>query len=106
MGQLSLLLAGSGLSRLSRLGLYHALLEFIHASSGIDKLLRASVKRVANIANAQNGRWLGGTGRNYVAAGATNFGRQIFRMNINFHKSRAKQHTSIGRDDKHEIRSI
>jgi hypothetical protein len=40
---------------------------------------------VAHVANADSDGLLGGTGLDHVAAGATDFGVHIFRMNVRFH---------------------
>src|SRR6267378_3597662 len=64
----------------------HALLEFVHASGGIDELLRASVKGMARIADTDNNYRLGGAGLNHVATGATDFRVHIFGMYGFFHK--------------------
>src|SRR5215467_959127 len=45
-----LFLAGSG-GGLGRLGFGHALLEFVHATGGINEFLLAGVKRVTGVAN-------------------------------------------------------
>ena len=78
---------GGGLSS-SCLG--HALLEFIHAASGIDKFLGACVKRVAGVANPDDHSRFDRAGLDHVAAGAANFGLQIFRMSISFHNKEAR----------------
>jgi hypothetical protein len=43
---------------------------------------------MAEVANAQHHVGLGGAGFDDVAAGATNFGFHVFRMNFRSHKSR------------------
>src|SRR5688572_9752992 len=86
-GLLALLLRGhvGCLRRLSRLGLGHALLEFIDASSRIYKLLRASIERVAGIADTDNNYRLGRTCLDHVSASTANFSILVSRMNISFH---------------------
>jgi hypothetical protein len=64
-----------------------ALLEFIHATGGIHKLLLARVKRMADVANANDDRGLGGTRLDYVATGATNLRVHIFWMYVRLHKN-------------------
>ena len=87
---------GSG--GLGGLRLGQTLLEFIDAPGGIDELLRARVKGVADVANAQNGGGLGGTGFNHVATSAANFGINIFWMDISFHKNQSvKTYQRFGR---------
>jgi hypothetical protein len=90
---LPFLLAG-GSGGLGRLRLDHALLELIDAPSGIDEFLRAGVKRVTNVANANENGLLGGAGFDNVAAGATNLSLHVFGMYADFHKSKAAQLTS------------
>ena len=67
-----------------------ALLEFVHAAGGVHKLLLARVERVAHVADADDDGVLGGTGLDHVAAGATDLGVHIFRMNVRFHKKGGK----------------
>jgi len=74
-------------------GLGGALLEFVHAAGGIHKLLLAGVKRMAGVANTDDDGRLGGTRLDDVAAGATDLGVHIFRMNVRLHK--------IGRSNYH-----
>jgi hypothetical protein len=74
---------GGGLGGL-RLG--HALLELIDAAGGIDELLLAGIKGMAGVANTHDNYGFRGAGRDDVAAGATNLGFHIFRMNVCFHK--------------------
>jgi hypothetical protein len=74
---------GGGLLRGGRLG--EALLVLVNAASGIDKLLRARVERVANVANADQQRWLDGLRLDHIAACATDLGVLILRMNICSH---------------------
>ena len=71
-----------------RLG--HALLEFVHAPGGVHELLLAGVKRMADVADADDDRRLGGAGFDHVAARATDFRVHVFRMNISSHKRRVK----------------
>src|SRR5712691_8610836 len=80
--RLLLFLFGTGRGGLGGLGLQHALLEFIDAPRGIDEFLRASVKGMADVANAQQDNGPGGPGLDHVAAGATDFRFLIFRMNV------------------------
>ena len=87
--QLLLLLFG-GDGGLGGLRLEHALLEFIDASGGIDEFLLASVKGMANVTDADDDDRPGGAGLDHVAAGATDFGIQILRMNVCFHKRPGK----------------
>jgi len=79
---------GTGRGGLGSLGLQHALLEFIDAPRGIDEFLRAGVKGMADVANAQQNNGAGGAGLDDVATGATDFRFLIFRMNVSFHKRR------------------
>src|SRR2546430_4124396 len=81
---LLLFLFGSG-SGLGGLRFDHALLEFIHAASGIHKLLLASEERMAGVANPDHDHWLCGLGFDHVTAGATGFGGFVFRMTVCFH---------------------
>jgi hypothetical protein len=69
-----------GLFGLRGLGLGEALLEFVHAAGGIYKFLRAGVKRMAGIANADDDGGFGGARLDHVAAGATDFRVGVFRM--------------------------
>ena len=70
-----------------RLG--QTLLEFVHATGGINKLLLTGVKRVTNVANTDDNHRLGGASLEYIAAGATNFRFTILRMDV-FHKRPGK----------------
>ena len=63
-----------------------ALLEFIHTTGGIYEFLLASIKRMADVANADDDGGLGGTRLDHVATGAPDFRVRVFRMNISFHK--------------------
>jgi hypothetical protein len=63
-----------------------ALLEFVHATGRVHEFLLPGVKGMAHVANAHDNRGLGGTGFDDVAAGATNLGVHIFRMNVRLHK--------------------
>ncbi len=87
--KLFLLFFGGG-NRLRSLRLGKALLELVHAAGGIHKFLRAGVKRMARVANADDDSGLGGAGLDHVAAGATDFRVHILRMNICFHKRPGK----------------
>jgi hypothetical protein len=83
--------AGGGLRCLGGLRLGHPLLEFVHATGRIDKLLLAGVKGMADVANTDQKGCTGGTRLDDVAAGATNFRRIVFRMYVSFHnKGRSK----------------
>ena len=62
-----------------------ALLELVHAAGGVHELLLAGVKRMAGIADADDDGRFGGARLDDVAAGATNLGVQILRMNVSFH---------------------
>src|SRR6266511_455725 len=87
---------GGGLG-LGGLRLGQALLEFVHATGGVHKLLLAGVKRVADIADTDQNRRLGGAGLDHIAAGATDFRIHILRMNVGFHnKGRTTYHPSAG----------
>jgi hypothetical protein len=79
-----------------------ALLEFVHAAGGIHEFLRARVKRMAGVANADDDGLLGGTRLDDVATGATNLGVHIFRMNVRFHKKGCKPIRKMP-DDKSEF---
>ena len=81
---LLLFLPGAGLG-LGGLRLGHALLELVHATGGIDEFLRAGIKRMAGVANAQQKHGSGGAGLDHIAAGAANFRLLIFRMYVSFH---------------------
>jgi len=67
-----------------------ALLEFIHAPGGIDEFLRAGIKGVADVADADDNGRFAGAGFDHVAAGATDFRVHIFRMNISSHNKGLK----------------
>jgi hypothetical protein len=95
-----LLFAGKRL--LGGLGFGGALLEFIHAPGGVHKLLLAGVKRMANVANANDDRGLGGTRLDHVAAGTTNLGVHIFRVNVRLHKKDGNISTNRA-DDKRDF---
>jgi len=73
-------------SRLRGLGFNHALLELVHAASGINKFLLTRVEGMALIADADDGDRLNGAGLDHVTARATNLGFAIVRMNVSFHK--------------------
>src|SRR3989442_15808483 len=77
-----LLFLFGGCRSLRGLRLDHALLEFIHAPGRIHKFLLAGEERMARIANPDDDHWFGGPGFDHVAAGATDFGVHILRMNI------------------------
>lgn len=86
-GRLLLLFLGSGLGLggLGSLGLGQALLEFVHAASGIDELLLARVERVAGVADADEQLGLGGTGLDRVATGAADLGLHVSWMCVCLH---------------------
>ena len=84
-------------------GFRGALLELVHAAGGIYEFLRARVKRMAGVANADDDGLLGGTRLDNVATGATNLGVHIFRMNVRFHKKDGKT-IMILPDDKREFK--
>jgi len=75
---------------LGGLRFYHALLELVHATGGVHKLLLAGIKGMAGITNTNNDHWLCGPGLDHVAARATDLGLHIFWMNICFHKGRTE----------------
>jgi hypothetical protein len=83
---LLLFLFREGGSRLRSRGLGHALLEFINAPGGIDELLLSRVEGMAGVANTHDNDGLGRACLNHIAAGATDLGIDIFRMNVCFHK--------------------
>jgi hypothetical protein len=83
---LALFLLAGGRGSLGGLGLGHTLLEFVHASGGINEFLLASVKRVARVANTDDNHWLSGLGLDDVAARATDLCIHILRMYVLFHK--------------------
>jgi hypothetical protein len=103
-GSLLLFLAGRG-GGLGSLGLGGALLEFVHATGGIHEFLLAGVKRMADVANADDDYRLGGAGRDHVAAGATDFRVHIFWMNVRLHKKGSKFIMDT-RDDKGEFQGM
>jgi len=84
-------------------GLGGALLEFIHATGGIHEFLLAGVKRMADVADADDDGGFGGTRLDDVAASATNLGVYIFRMDVRLHKKGGKLTTSRA-DDKKEFK--
>ena len=61
------------------------LLEFVHATGRIDEFLLASEEGMAGVTNTYNDHWLGGPGLDDVAAGTTDLGLHILRMNVCFH---------------------
>jgi hypothetical protein len=101
-GQLNffLFLRGERLGGGLRLG--GALLEFVHAAGGVHELLRAGVKGMAHVANADDDGLLGGTRLDHVAAGATDFRVNIFWMNVRLHKKDGKT-IMVLPDDKREF---
>ena len=86
---LLLFLSSAGL-RLGGLRFGHALLELVHATGRIYKFLRTGVEGMADVANTEEHDWFGGAGLDDIAAGATNFRVQIFRMYISSHNKGAK----------------
>ena len=102
MEQLSLLFLLRRVGGLRGFRLGHALLEFVHATGGIHKLLLAGVERMADVANADDNHGLGGAGFDHVAAGAADFRIHIFRMNVRLHKKGRKVITRKP-DDKTEF---
>ena len=99
--ELLLLLAGCG-SGLGSLGFHQPLLEFVNAAGGIHELLLAGVKRMADVADADDNDRPGGARLDHVAAGATDFRIHIFRMNVRLHK-RGLNITMNLPDDKREF---
>ena len=95
-----LFLRGERLGGGLRLG--GALLEFVHATGGVHEFLLAGVKRMADVADADNDDRLGGARLDHVAAGATDFRVHIFRMNVRLHKKDAKT-IMVLPDDKREF---
>jgi hypothetical protein len=102
IGQLNFLFLLRGLFGLRGLRFGEALLEFVHAAGGVHELLRAGVKRMAHVANADDDGLLGGTRLDHVAAGATDFRVHIFWMNVRLHKKGGKVITKRA-DDKKEF---
>src|SRR5258706_6394255 len=92
--QLLLFLLGGGGGSLVGLRLGQALLEFIHATGRIHKLLSASIKRMTNVANNDQNRGLGGASFDDVAAGATDFRVLILGMDVSFHIAKAVKNSS------------
>ena len=84
--KLNLLFLGRGGSGLRGGRFGGALLEFIHATGGVHELLLASIKRMADVADAHDDRGFGGTRFDHVAAGAADFRVVIFRMDFRLHK--------------------
>jgi len=101
-GQLNFFLFLRGVFGLRGCRLGGALLEFVHAAGGVHELLRAGVKGMAHVANADDDGLLGGARLDHVAAGATDFRVHIFRMNVRLHKKDNKT-IMISLDDKREI---
>lgn len=94
-GNSLLLLFLRGKGGLGGLRLGGALLELVHATGGVHEFLLTGVKRMAHVANTDNDDRPGGAGLDHVAAGATDFGIHILRMNVCFHK-RPKKIASVG----------
>jgi predicted RNase H-like HicB family nuclease len=88
--KLNLFLFLRGVLGLRGLRLGGALLEFVHAAGGVHELLLAGVKRMADVADADDDGRAGGTRLDHVAAGATDFRVHIFRMNVRLHKKDVK----------------
>ena len=101
-GQLNLLFLFRCKRDLGGLRFGGALLEFVHTTGGIHEFLLAGVKRVADVANANNDGGPCGAGLDDVAAGATDFRIHIFRMNVRLHKKGYKTITNKP-DDKSEF---
>ena len=98
-----LLLRGGSSLRSLRLG--EALLEFVHTSGCVHKLLLTGVERVANVADADDNHRLGGAGLDHITASATDFRVHIFRMNVRLHKKGCNIITNEP-DDKGEFAGI
>jgi hypothetical protein len=79
-----------------------ALLKFVHAAGGVHELLRAGVKRMAGVANANDDSGFGGASFDHVATGATDFRVRVFWMNVRLHK-RSGEATMKLLDDKKEF---
>ena len=79
-----------------------ALLEFVHAAGGVHELLLARVKRVADVADADDDGRAGRARLDHVATGATDFRVHIFRVNVRLHKKGAKSSRKPP-DDKREF---
>jgi len=101
-GALNFLFLLGGKRLLGGLRLGGALLEFIHATGGIHELLLASIERMADVANADDDRGLGGTRLDHVATSATDFGVHIFRVYVRLHKKDGHNITNQT-DDKGEF---
>ena len=80
-----------------------ALLELVHAAGGVHELLLARVERVAGVADADENARLGGLGFDHVAAGATDFRIDIFRMNVSFHTTKGGELSKGAGDDKRNL---
>jgi hypothetical protein len=68
----------------------------------IHELLRPGIKRMANVANADQDARTDRPRLDHVAAGAADFGIHIFRMNVSFHK-KGEQPTNRPPLDKREF---
>jgi hypothetical protein len=101
-GKLDFFLFLRGVFGLRGQGLGGALLEFVHAAGGVHEFLLAGVKRMADVADADDDRGFGGTRLDDVATGATNLGVHIFRVNVRLHKKGAKSSRKKP-DDKSEF---
>ena len=88
--KLGLFLFLAGVFGLRGLGLGQTLLEFVHATGGINEFLLSGIERMADVADTDDDGRLGGTRLDHVAAGATDFRIRIFRMNVCLHKRGGK----------------
>jgi hypothetical protein len=79
-----------------------ALLELVHATGRVHELLLPRLKRMAGVADADDDAGLGGTRFDHVAASATDFCVDIFRMDVRLHKMVGKNIRKC-RDDKREF---
>jgi hypothetical protein len=102
-GQLNFFLLRRGGGGLRGLRLDEALLEFVDATGGIHKFLRAGVEGVAGIANADDDAGFGGTRLDHVAAGATDFRVIVFRMYVRIHNKKGCYLIMDKLDDKKEF---
>jgi hypothetical protein len=82
-----------GKRSLGGLRLGGALLELVHATGRIHKLLLPRVKRMAHVANTDDDSRLRGTRLDHVATRATDLRIHIFWMNVCFHKKAAQRNT-------------
>ena len=105
MAILLLLFLGLGERGLSGLRLGGALLELVHAARGVHELLLAGVERMAGVTDTDDDDRLGGAGLDHVAAGATDLGIHVFRMNRCLHKKGANN-SRCRATDKREFEGI